>query len=807
MTKRLITALLFSLILALQAGASLGDGMRFRSYDAPAEQRTSLKLPAGASEWLTFSDSLTVSFSLKIERERGAFGYICRIGVDDLLPIDVILSPHDDALTISATADHHNMISLYDEGEDVGEWKDLYIRFSEEGENLVVTANSREVFRAAMKARRHRIKFYFGKVDAPGYATSDVAPMVMADLQVRIDSRKTLAWMLQDGKDLSMRHGVSIKACNPVFLLENNKHWTRLLSLGQPSVSYSCFSPDRGAAWIISGGQVTKVDVRSGEYTVRPYSTDMKINFARDQFETLPDGTLVYADVERGQFIRYDGSEWEAPNGRSRTFTRLHNSTVYLPGRGRFLEMFGYGQHRYSNLAWEWSAEDFSRVSSALEGVEPRYLAGAGTYGGKVYVLGGKGNESGLQELGVRFYDSLVEIDPDGLSARTLWSSGVLSGNAVAKDLVIVEDRIYALLFNPEVHDSSLQLWGFDLADGSAAPLADTIPYPFLDISAQARLGFDEATENLVATVCFTGDDGKPCAEVWTLGFPPLPATAVRARKPVPSWVWTLIIAVLTICIILTGVALIRRKPSPDEFDILPQQSVPKGPGVYLIGGFRVIDREGTDIASSFSPNLMQLLAILVLYTADRGGVSNARLKSILWADKSDESFNNNKGVSIARLREKVSQAGDITIVQDGGSWKIDGGAEMCDYIVARQRLEGDDAALILRTASWGALLPEYHYDWLDPFKARYTDLVLSRLDALTGAGVSPELAVKIADCRLLFDSIDEDAVFQKCQALVSLGRVGTSKGVFERFTVEYRSIMGEEFPKDFTSFLKKNPH
>ena len=108
MTNRIFAILLFVLF-PLKALAGLGDGMRFMSYEVPAEQRTSLVLPAGNHEWITFSDSLTVSFSLKIERDMGSFGYICRVALDDLLPIDLIMSPEDDNPSISATADHHNI--------------------------------------------------------------------------------------------------------------------------------------------------------------------------------------------------------------------------------------------------------------------------------------------------------------------------------------------------------------------------------------------------------------------------------------------------------------------------------------------------------------------------------------------------------------------------------------------------------------------------------------------------------------------------------------------------------------------------
>lgn len=92
------------------------------------------------------------------------------------------------------------------------------------------------------------------------------------------------------------------------------------------------------------------------------------MNLVCGEFEVLPDGTLVYADVERGQFIRFDRdkSEWMAANGRTRTSIYLHHNSVYLEDRGEFVQMSGYGQHCYSCKAFIWDPSDLSVCSEDL---------------------------------------------------------------------------------------------------------------------------------------------------------------------------------------------------------------------------------------------------------------------------------------------------------------------------------------------------------------------------------------------------------------------------------------------------------
>lgn len=804
----IITVIMMSASFLLSA--RIQDGMLFRSYDVPAEERTSLQIPGRQKEWVTFADSLSLSFSIKIELNKGRFGYICRIGLDDLLPIDFLLAPHGDKPEICATADHINLVSLNEDGDNVEEWKDFYVKILEDEGCLVLTANGREIFRGAFAAKRHRVKFYFGRCDATGFVTSDVAPMILADLQLKVDNGYTHTWLLSEESDLNAHSRVSIKATNGLFLKDFNRRWTKVFSTEAPSVTYSCYSRDGSTVYFISNQQIIKIDVASAGQTVIPYRKDMKLNFVRDNFEVLPDGNLIYADVESGEFIRFDpqAGDWVSDNTRTRTSTLLHNNSLWLDAEGKYIHLFGYGQHKYSNTAYIWSPADLTVSTMDLTGVAPRYLAAAGVRDGRIYILGGKGNADGRQELGVQTWDDFCEIDPSDGSARTLWHSDLMKSNVAAKDLVFEDggESFLALVYNPDVHDSFLRLTRFSFADGTCVQLADKLPYAFSDVSSEARLYYNSEYEMYTAALCQAGDDGKFHIDVYALSAPILESPSVAAAPGRTILIW--IAAAVLVLALPASLTLYRRRKKAQKLDI-PQELdgiyMPDKPGVYLLGGFHVLDKDSNDIASSFSPILVQLLSILVLHTAEKGGISNAMLKSLLWADKSDESFNNNKGVNLSRLRTLLEQVGGISVVSEGGNWHVSAEPGMCDYLEARLKLAEGNIQEILKIASRGALLPEYHFEWLDAFKSNYTNLVFSRLDQIVDSGVSPDVVVRISDARLLFDSLDEEAVQQKCKALVSLGKVGLAKSVFSRFTSEYKNVMQEEISEDFTNFIKKN--
>ena len=194
--KRRAAFLNLFLLCAAKVSAKIEDGIVFYSYNVQPEERTSLCVPAGQNGWISFSDSLSVSFSVKIDLRIGHFGYICRMLLDGDLPLDIVLSPSGSETVICATANHQGAVDVFGDGHDLEQWGDIYVRAFREGGDLVLTANGKEVFRTRDTARHHRARMVFGKVDIPGFITSDVAPMFLADLQIRRDAGKVASWML-----------------------------------------------------------------------------------------------------------------------------------------------------------------------------------------------------------------------------------------------------------------------------------------------------------------------------------------------------------------------------------------------------------------------------------------------------------------------------------------------------------------------------------------------------------------------------------------------------------------------------------
>lgn len=800
----------FLLFSVLTVRARREDGLLFRSYEVVPDLRTSLQLPAHGRQ-ISFKDSLSLSFDVKLDLARGRFGYVCRVFLDGDAPADILLSTSPEGETfLGATGDHRNIVRLPGPAEALSRWQRIRLTIIHRDGNLEAAVNDRIFYSAPDTRPRHGVSVCFGKVDSGQFGTTDVAPMVVRNLRVRTDHRKPWVWALSSEAELQEHGGPALLLGNPEWLQNYNRRWRKVWSMDMPTVTYLCPDTLRGRLWLISGNQVVRYSLDSIRADVFPVSRRIKARLATNDFVVLPDGTLAYADAEFApEMIRFTGTDWEKDNPRTRSSIYRHHNTISLGNEGSYAYLFGYGQHRYQGRMKVWNPFTGASQVQELPGVYPRYLSSAALRDSVLYVMGGKGNEVGIQELGIKLYDDFFSVNiADGTVSR-LWKSPLLQQEVGAGNLLFSADgeSFMALTYDPNVFESALQLRRFSTRDGSYEDLANPIPYSFLDVDSEAVLLYNSRQENYVAAVSCKSENGEYGVSVFVLESPILPPVQLRQEAPAAQW-WPLALLAL---VLVAGAAFaaraLYRARSRRPEKARPQEPYPQERfRVRLLGGFKVLSAAGEDITATFSPQTARFFCILILYTAEQDGISNARLKNLLWSDKSDESYNNNRGVTMKKIRTILEQVGNISFVSENGRWKVSDPENLCDYLYACQALETDlSLPLLQEIAGAGPLLPEAQSDYLDSFKELYTNRVLDKLEQFRSLpDLAPDQAIGIADAVLLFDSLDEEAIRLKCQALISQKKLGSAQTVFTRFAEEFQRMMGEPYPADFKDFVKK---
>lgn len=231
---------------------------------------------------------------------------------------------------------------------------------------------------------------------------------------------------------------------------------------------------------------------------------------------------------------------------------------------------------------------------------------------------------------------------------------------------------------------------------------------------------------------------------------------------------------------------------------------------ICLFGCFCVVDREGNDITSSFTPTLKALLILLALYTAkDPKGIVGHKMLQLLWFDKAEESAKNNRNVYISKLRSLLERVGNIKIVNQSGFWSIRLEDDtLCDYLEALRLYEENDnrqVEKLLELLLRGPMLPNTEIDWIDTFKNDFSNATIDLLcRLLKQEDLSDALRLKIADTLFQHDYINEDALSVKCRILYRQGKKGLAKTVYDTFCKEYALSLGTSYPVSLINIIEK---
>lgn len=829
--KRLILTTLCLLIL-LPAFASespqVEGGLLFRSYEVAPNLRTSLRIPANEHGNIHYDGYLSLSFDLKIDTKKECFGYVCRILLDSNEYADIVLTNPIGGDTHLALASRKCELRKIGDvsGDSLNEWNRIEICLCTKGNVTEVIVNGVNHHLIYSEDPFKEAAIYFGANNTELFSTSDVAPMSIRNVSLSTNKRseKVYYWKLTTEDDIQSGTGgkkMPISVKNPEWMIESNSSWQLSSSFTFNDKVKIVVDNNNGNVHLITSNCVA-THIPDSKRTIR-HNFNQDINFSKltNDFIALPDGRLIYIDTEgedpKISEFDFDAKTWTPEIKKTRHSSRLHHNVFYNRTDSSVVDLFGYGFHKYSNRISVWNESEGSFRKWTLDSIPPRYLSAVGLSDSLAWIYGGKGNAKGVQELGTTIYNDLYTISLNDYSIRKICTTKSDKIEVAAADLIISDENktITALFYSPNEYPSNLQMKEINIEDGKFTVLGDKIPYYFLDVDSEARLIYDKATQTYYAIVIQRAPDSTYNVNIYKIKSPVIAAgdydTAEQGRS---LWVYLCVLATISLVAAALLPERLRKRKQKQEIHPVEQSESTQRHGIYLIGGFKVIDRNGVDISSDFTPLMKQLLSILILYSYNRKGISNAELKETLWDDKSEESYYNNRGVNIKKIRTCISKVDDIEIVSYNGSWSINIKNSLCDWFgtlafiesVNPYEMNTEQIDKFISTAMKGQILPEMRYDWTDRFKGQYADLIIGSLTKVSEKNSharSPELRIRIADAILSFDSLDEYAIRLKCRALIAQKRLGIAQSTFKNFTQEYKRLMGEDFETNFNEFVK----
>lgn len=834
-------------------------GLIFRAYDYSKDERTSLIIPS-SDQKIDFENYLSLSFDLKIRSQGEHFGYVCRIIIGNQSNINLILvNPVNEDPYLCFIKDQQYLGKIrHEKAINIHEWNTIKIELEIKDNSWYIKENGIVIAQDEKIPENHSVKVCFGANELANFSTSDVAPMLLKNVKLGLNDKKTeYLWTLEQPASSTLikaqNSGLTASVVNPEWIISQHLHWKHLRTLSFTSKTYSVPDRDSGVVYFVSKNNITRFDLVSNTIKEYAFSTSIDVDRLSNQFIVLPDTTaekrrLVYYDFEKEDievlsFFDFETRTWSVPIKRTRQSIYSQHNKFFSKRDSSIIQLFGYGFHKYISEVNRVSLSGKVVRSKLPEMLPPRYLSSVGVTDSVVYIYGGLGNELGKQEYGVNNYRDLYKLSLNDYSFKKLWSMDSESCNEVAAPSLMIdskEEYAKGLFFTPLRFLSGLVLKELNLATGELTALGDTIPYYFLDVSSSAELMYLPAQQTYYAVTVHQSEGHNYEANVYSISAPVLPLPTETIGKA-SLWLLYIVSAGVVLIIGVFVIGRFRKSGKPIkvatnqslETEVLMEEKVMEPhvlaskseefsgtnttPGVYLLNGFQVIDKDSKDITGKFTPIMRQLLSVIILYSnRNHKGISNIKLKELLWFDKSEESFSNNRSVNMRKIRLLLEDVGKIEISSENGYWYFFNKEQVyIDYVTAIEliekvtplnRIDEKDLKVLLRIASFGQLLPNLQFDWMDEFKADYSDSMINLLSKLRDSEQfeqEDKAKLAISNCTLKFDSLDEDSVRVKCRSLINLKRSGVAHAAFEQFTKEYKLILNESYKDSFEQFIR----
>lgn len=800
-------------------------GLYFRSHDVNQDNRTSLNL--SPESHFRLKHGFRLSFDVRFYELSASYGYVFRIISGSDSSLDMVSNIRSKRLNFILSHQRRVVENISLDSLDVGagEWCHVEVDVSSKGEVTCFLEGMPCHLEKALDGLGD-IDIRFGLNDHPLYYTTDVAPMSVKDISLESYGGMNWYWQLlrhNETEVYDLNHERRASVGNGEWIIDGHSEWTAIRSMktasGVPMIAYDdetsrvfIATEDSLHVWNMDSGITVSEKVLSGT-PIRGSGNQMVYDRASDRLVcySMHDSRIAVYDFDSRRWTGSFHETWPPMTGHSHVYDR-DSSCIYVFG--------GYGNHQYKADLIKMDMKTGSRtVSDVSDDVWPRYFSAMGfDPEGNVLIMGGFGNSSGYQEESPTNLTDIVRID------RNTGAGSVVGrfapGNepyGFGSSLLCDEGRIYSLVFNNTKFKTGLSLASYDFGQNSPLVLyGNPIEYHFRDVDAWSGLVFNSDSTRLYSIVLSSARRGVNEVGVYSLSYPPMLASEIVQTPPKKFPYYILIIVVgLLLCGAIVVMSIYIRQLRHFRRMLLEDKEIPFS--ISLLGGFHIHDASGTDITSRLTSLPRQILLYFILRMMSRkSSITSSEIDDKFWYGMDRAQITNNRNVNIRKLRLVLKDVGNVKLTYNNDIWTLDmGDGVSCDYCVIlpllkrinkSDKVRAEDIVTILSIARKGALLPGYEYEWLDKYKAAYSDLLVSALIKISNHPLvsdEPDLKLKVADCIMLEDCIDEFAIRLKCKTLYETGHKGKSKQVYDQYVLDYKRLLDSEPEVSYKEMLR----
>ncbi len=831
------------------------NGLHFNSHSYTPEKRTSLLLNNG--EEISIADNCVMTFNMDL-RDEPTFGNIFCVKTDDGHHIDALLSAQDEKSYNPAIACDGKIYHLK-YNVHAGENIPVSISFDRKNSNVVFKYGQSHIsVKADIKKSRTATVTFGMHTDESNYF--DVAPMNVRNISITHNGKAKYMWPLMAHKaDICVDEvdNKPARAINGQWIYDNHVNWRLVTSFQSSEPIQVTYNDDDDVFYVVEHGKVKCFDPKTKKYSdINVAGGHRVMNYSNYLFYDSHDATLVNYSTEKGTMSKFSfaTNTWsskeeptEEPMHSNHAWARANDSISYAFG--------GYGFYRYGNNLYrinQYTGEVKEMAYSPK--ISPRTGCAAAIVDGKMYIFGGFGNESGQQELPGNYYYDLVSIDLNTGKSETVWKTESEQNTSfqMASEMYYDKEKnvFYAATTNKGGRLIRISLteprWDIVTNEINTRFEFKEMNFSLYESKKNGKMYvvINKCKNDMVHDIMISSvdlplqDDYVPEMDKW----------ADESSESSSNLWWVLAIAMAIAIAVVMVIAKSKKAPqspkeerkaeadvsvpevttsgitsgiTPDEpsneepyAEEAPQ---PVKPGtITLLGNFAVTDKDGNDITSSFSKRLRDLLVIIILYNQKNSkGIEMRDIDDNIWQSMSETSARNNRNVNISKLRMLLEKVGEAEINNDKIYYQIRFGSNVtCDYVTAMKLMkkvndgqkDEKTIASTLQLLLKGPLVPNMSYEWLDPFKAQYSEAALALLSSLLWRAErdgNDNQALQIAETIMQHDPFNDKALAIQCSIHCKNNRKGIAKKVYDNFCKVYQNSMGEPYYKSFMEVTK----
>lgn len=826
---------LFFLALASPAFAESSPevdyGLTFRAHDFNLDERTGLNLSSDGH--FRFRKGFSMEFDMRVNSEEARYGYVFRIisGNTSIDMLSNVIAGHfnlvlSDGYSAIGKIDFDTIPSVYLKG-----WHHVRLDVSKDGICCFIDDAEHKI--EGTLSDLGDIDIRFGWNDHPVFYTTDALFISVRDIVLSDSKGVRYHWQMLrhgNGEVYDLVSGRRAEVKNGMWDIDTHCEWADVLRMkfmsGVPLVACDRLSL---RMFVATQDSLHVCSLEDGRVISSVKVSGTPVLNAGNQMVYDPvNGRLVCYSMHDSRLACYDFAKSSWTGSFDETWPPLVGHCRWLDIDSGLLYVFGgYGNHRYNaDLVITDIRNGERSVTDLSDRIYPRYFCSmCPGKDGHLMILGGYGNRSGLQEESPGALNDIFLIDRNTFCCDSLGTfSWKMEPMIFASSMVwdYASDKVYALAFSNNRFKSSLNLVSC-VVGGEMSIHSSSIPFSFHDTDSFADLVFSSDSSKFYAIVLNTKVNGANELKVYSLSYIPVSVEDIMQEPECASYLWyRILFAILILSGLSVSIWLVfarrRHGPALDEPLLEIEEDKPALYNISLLGGLKIFDRDGNDVTSRLTPMLRQLFLYFLLRIFWSGkAVTSDELNDIFWFGMEKSMASNNRNVNMRKLRVILQEIGDISLVFNNDIITMEFGEDIkCDFLEIMplmkslgesEKIDVKKLADLLRIAGRGTLLSGYEYEWLDRYKSEYAEQLISVMMKMAGCHAvssSNDYMLRIADCILREDCLDEFAVRTKCRLLYKKGHKGLSRQVYDKWCSDYRKMMDAEPEIDYKSMMSE---